>query len=45
MTHAVKLLQNLWFGQGWGGSITHVIVMLVMLVAGLVLSARLFRWE
>lgn len=45
MTHAVKLLQNLWFGQGWGGSTTHVIVMLVTLVAGLVLSTRLFRWE
>ena len=45
MTHAVKLLQNLWFGQGWGGSTTHVVVMLVTLAAGLVLSARLFRWE
>ncbi|MDH3735106.1 MAG: ABC transporter permease [Gemmatimonadota bacterium] len=45
MTHGVKLMQNLWFGQGWSGSLTHVLVMLALLVAGLVLSTRLFRWE
>jgi ABC-2 type transport system permease protein len=45
MTHAVKLLQNLWFGQGWGGSSTHILVMVVTLVVGLALSTRLFRWE
>lgn len=45
MTHAVKLLQNLWFGQGWGASGTHVVVMVATLVLGLGLSTRLFRWE
>lgn len=45
MTHGVKLLQNLWFGQGWGGSTTHVLVLIGTLAAGLVLSTRLFRWE
>jgi ABC-2 type transport system permease protein len=45
MTHGVKLLQNLWFGQGWSGSTTHVLVMVGTLPAGLVLSTRLFRWE
>ena len=45
MTHAVELLQNLWFGQGWSGSTTHILVMLGTLVVGLGLSTRLFRWE
>ncbi len=45
MTHAVKLLQNLWFGQGWAGSGTHIAVMVGTLVLGLSLSGRLFRWE
>jgi len=45
MTHAVQLLQNLWFGQGWGGSLTHVLVMVGTLVLSLGLSARLFKWE
>ncbi len=45
MTHAVQLLQNLWFGQGWAGSLTHVLVMVGTLVIALGLSARLFRWE
>ena len=45
MTHAVKLLQNLWFGQGWGGSHIHVLVLVATLATGLALSTRLFRWE
>ena len=45
MTHAVHLLQNLWLGQPWADSLVHVLVMLGTLVLGLVLSARLFRWE
>ena len=45
MTHGVRLLQNLWFGQSWAGSTTHVLVMLGALVLGLGLSARLFRRE
>lgn len=45
MTHAVRLLQNLWFGRGWRGSVTEVLVMVATLVIGLALSARTFRWE
>lgn len=45
MTHAVLLLQNLWFGNGWAGSTTHVLVMVGTLVVALLASARLFRWE
>ncbi|MEM7418026.1 MAG: ABC transporter permease [Gemmatimonadota bacterium] len=45
MTHAVKLLQNIWFGVGWGASVLHALVVLGTLVLGLGLSARMFRWE
>jgi ABC-2 type transport system permease protein len=43
MTHVVILLQTLWFGGGW--AMTSVWVLIAMLIAGGVLSARLFRWE
>jgi ABC-2 type transport system permease protein len=43
MTHAVKLLQSLWFGGGWG--MTPVLVLLGLLIGGMVLSVRVFRWE
>ena len=45
MTHAVLLLQNLWFGGGWGASTVQVAVLVGTLLLGLVASARLFRWE
>ena len=45
MTHGVRLLQNLWFGKGWGASTTEILVMVGTLTVGLVLSARSFRWE
>lgn len=45
MTHAVLLLQNLWFGQPWSESLSHVAVMLVTMTLGLLVSAKVFRWE
>lgn len=45
MTHAVHLLQNVWSGEGWQGSTTHILVMVGTLLLGLAISARLFRWE
>lgn len=43
MTHMVKLLQDLWFGNGWDG--TAVAVLGGLLVVGGIVSARIFRWE
>ncbi len=45
MTHAVRLLQKLWFGRGWGEAGVEVAVLGGTLAVGLLLSARLFRWE
>ena len=43
MTHVVRLLQQLWYGNGWDG--TALIVLGAMTVVGVALSIRLFRWE
>lgn len=43
LTHVVKLLQDLWFGNGWNSTAIFVLVMLMLV--GLLLSARTFRWE
>jgi ABC-2 type transport system permease protein len=45
MTYVVNLLQGLWFGSPWGKHITEVVVLAALLVVGVVLSARTFRWE
>jgi ABC-2 type transport system permease protein len=43
MTMMVRLLQDLWFGNGW--YVTGILFMVVLLVVGTILSARTFRWE
>jgi ABC-2 type transport system permease protein len=45
MTYVVNLLQGLWFGSPWGKHITEVVVLAALLVVGVVLSAKTFRWE
>jgi ABC-2 type transport system permease protein len=45
MTYVVNLLQGLWFGSPWGRHITEVVVLAALLVVGVVLSAKTFRWE
>ena len=45
VTHVVTLLQGLWKGDSWGSHGTEVIVLVVVLAAGVILSARTFRWE
>ena len=41
----VTLLQGLWFGEAWSKQLTAVGVLAGMLIVGVVLSARTFRWE
>nr|HID12199.1 ABC transporter permease [Anaerolineae bacterium] len=45
LTHVVTLLKGLWFGEPWGEHLTEVTVLVGMLVAGVVVAARTFRWE
>jgi ABC-2 type transport system permease protein len=43
MTHVVTLMQDVWLDSSWNG--TSAAVLGVILIAGGLLAARLFRWE
>jgi ABC-2 type transport system permease protein len=45
LTYVVNLLGGLWIGESWALHITDVLVLSVMLVVGVILSVKLFRWE
>jgi ABC-2 type transport system permease protein len=45
LTHVVTLLRGVWAGEVWGEHLTEVIVLLGVLVVGVIVSAKTFRWE
>lgn len=45
LTHVVNLLRGLWFGESWGQHLTEVGVLSGMLIVGLLISGKTFRWE
>lgn len=45
LTQVVKLLRGLWIGESWGQHWTEAGVLAAMLVIGVVVSAKTFRWE
>ncbi|MDZ7413917.1 MAG: hypothetical protein ONB15_10385 [candidate division KSB1 bacterium] len=45
LTHVVTLLRGLWIGNAWGNYPREIAILAAVLVAGLVVSARTFRWE
>ena len=45
LTHVVTLLRGLWIGDPWNQHQTEVIVLLGLLVVGVLVSAKTFRWE
>jgi ABC-2 type transport system permease protein len=45
LTYVVNLLRGLWVGDAWSQHVTDVIVLAVILIAGVIISVRLFRWE
>ncbi len=45
LTYVVTLMRGLWAGAGWGKHLTETAVLGGLLLAGMFLSARLFRWE
>jgi ABC-2 type transport system permease protein len=45
LTYVVNLLRGLWIGETWSQHTTNVIVLAAMLVIGVVISIRTFRWE
>jgi ABC-2 type transport system permease protein len=45
LTHVVTLMRGLWAGEGWGRHLMEVAVLGGILILGVALSARFFRWE
>jgi ABC-2 type transport system permease protein len=45
LTYVVNLLSGLWIGDPWGNHLLDVGVLVGMLILGVFISARTFRWE
>jgi ABC-2 type transport system permease protein len=45
LTHVVNLMRGLWIGDGWGVHLTEVWVLVALMVVGVIVSAKTFRWE
>jgi ABC-2 type transport system permease protein len=45
LTHVVTLTRGLWIGDGWGQHLTEVGILLGVLVLGVLVSVKTFRWE
>jgi ABC-2 type transport system permease protein len=45
LTYVVNLLRGLWAGQPWGVHLLDAGVLFGMLVVGIVISVKTFRWE
>jgi ABC-2 type transport system permease protein len=45
LTYVVNLLRGLWVGEAWSQHITNVVVLVSILLVGVLVSLKLFRWE
>ena len=45
LTHAIALMQDLWFGGSWLDHRVDVLALLGLLSVSLLISAKLFRWR
>ncbi len=45
LTYVVNLLRGLWLGESWGQHLLDVGVLLGMLIVGVIVSVKVFRWE
>jgi ABC-2 type transport system permease protein len=45
LTYVVNLLRGLWVGEPWGQHLLDVGVLAGMLIVGIIVSAKTFRWE
>ena len=45
LTYVVALLRGVWEGHGWGAHLTDIGVLVAILIAGVFVSAKTFRWE
>jgi ABC-2 type transport system permease protein len=45
LTYVVNLLRGLWSGESWGNHLLDVGVLVGMLLLGVIISVKTFRWE
>ena len=45
LTYVVNLLRGLWIGEPWGDHLLDVGVLVGMLLLGIIVSVKTFRWE
>ena len=45
LTYVVNLLRGLWIGNSWGKHLTDIFVLAGILIAGVLISLKIFRWE
>ena len=45
LTYVVNLLNGMWTGQPWGDHLVDVSVLIGMLLVGIIISLKTFRWE
>jgi ABC-2 type transport system permease protein len=45
LTYVVNLLRGLWVGESWGMHMLDVGVLVGILILGVIISAKTFRWE
>jgi ABC-2 type transport system permease protein len=45
LTHVVTLLRGLWIGEPWRDHLLEVSILSALLIAGILISAKTFRWE
>jgi len=45
LTYVVDLLRGLWIGETWSQNATNAIVLAALLVVGVLISIKTFRWE
>ncbi len=45
LSYVVTLLRGVWVGDSLGGHITEVVILIGLMVAGVLISLKTFRWE
>ncbi|MEJ5241600.1 MAG: ABC transporter permease [Anaerolineales bacterium] len=45
LSHVVTLLRGLWMGEPWSNYMRETTILVLLLIAGIFVSAKTFRWE
>ncbi len=45
LSHVVTLLRGLWAGNSWGKYPWETVILITLLIAGILVSSKTFRWE